>query len=140
MGAVAVGASLFALLLVVVAAMVWQEARSSVRGTEPVYLLDEASRFVLDRLPEEQASRLGPDDVKTILEWGLYHTQVVTGREDDGPAVVGGGEALAFVIDRATTAGGDPYRPVDVAAVLDLETGYLAEIGAVGDRVGEEAR
>jgi hypothetical protein len=139
MGAVAIGALLLAVLLFIAAAMVWQEVRSSSRDAQPVYLLDEAARFVFDRLPAGTEDRLGLDDVKSILEWGLYHSQVVTSRETEGPAVLGGEAAVQFVTARAGAGGGEPYHREDVASVLDLETEYLAAIGAVGMPVEEDA-
>lgn len=140
MGAVAIGALLFAVLLVILAAVVWQEARSADRRVRPVYLLDEASRFVFERLPADPASRLDLADVEAILHWGLYHSQVVAGRDNGEAPVIGGDEAAAFVVRQATEAGGDPYRRDDVATVLGLETEYLMEIGAIGDAVEEDAQ
>jgi hypothetical protein len=138
MGAVAVGAILFAVLLVIAAAMVLQEARSSSENPQPVYLLDEATRFVFDRLAGGPLSRLDIDDVRTILEWGLYHSQVVSPRRDEGPPVVGGAEAFEYVVGRAAAGDGEPYHHDDVAAVLALETEYLVEIGAIGDPVEDD--
>jgi hypothetical protein len=137
MGAVAVGAVLIAVLCVIVAAMIWQEARRRSVAEPVTYLIDEAARFVYDRLREEATHRLDLDDVRRILEWGLYHTQVVAPRSGGPPPVLGSGEAIEYVMDRAQEAGFD-YDPLDIAEVMAAETEYLLAIGAIGDRVEEE--
>jgi hypothetical protein len=134
MGAVAAGSILFALLLIAVAAMVWQEARRRAASGSPTYVLDEAARFVHARLPEPAAARLAVGDVERILEWGLEHGAVVS---RTGSAVLGSGDAMDHVMERAA-AGGYDYDPMDVAAVMVNESRYLAAIGAVGDPVEED--
>jgi hypothetical protein len=129
MGAVAVGALLFAVLLVVGAALLWQEARSN---GEPVYLLDDASRFAADRLSEDAAARLGIEDVERILLLGFEHRSI------HAEAVLGSGDAIEFVMERSKAERGDAYDPVDIAEVIAAESEYLAAIGAIGDRVEED--
>lgn len=135
MGAVAFGAVLFAVFLVVVAVMVWQEARRE-PASGAVYVLDEAAAFVGERLPS--GSLLSVDDVRGILEWGLFHKQA--GGRDSSPPVIGGRDSVAFIAARASAPGGTRYDPADIAAVLDLETRYLEAIGAVGPPVDGEER
>ncbi len=62
MGAVAVGALLFAVLLLIVAAMVLQEVRKH-PATEVIYVLEEVVPFVYRRLSDEALERLDRDDV-----------------------------------------------------------------------------
>ena len=134
----AAGAVLFALLLVAVAAFVWQGARSTRRPQRADYLMNEAVEFVHCGLPEPLAARIPPEDLRSLLEWSRYHGQVVVARSGTDIPVLGGPEAVAFVHDRAAVAG----RPLDeheVATVLDLENAYLLSIGAIGEPVeGEE--
>ncbi len=133
MGAVAVGALLFAVLLVIVAALVWQEAKGVARAT-PEYLLDEAASFVLDRLSEGAASRLDVDDVRDLLLWGIEeHQRRAEGNGDS--AVYGSGDVLEALIERAVAERGRVHDPMDVAEVIAAESEYLAAIGAVGDPV-----
>jgi hypothetical protein len=134
MGAVAAGSLLIALLLIAVAAMVWQEARRRPASGDPTYVLDEAARFVHDRLPAAAAARLTPGDVERILEWGLEHGAAAS---REGLAVLGSGDAMDYVMEHAA-AGGYDYDPMDVAAVMVNESRYLAAIGAVGDPVEED--
>ena len=138
MGAVAVGALLVAVLAVIIAAMLWQEIRRRPADGPVTYLIDEATRFVYDRLRDNTTHRLDLDDVRRILEWGLYYTQVVAPRSNgDHPQVFGSGEALEYVVARSADEGFD-YDPIDVAEVMAAESVYLIEIGAVGERVEEE--
>ena len=138
MGAVAIGAVLAAALLLIVAAMVWQGSRVLPEGETPLYLIDEAARFVWQRLPDDAASRLAEADVTAILEWGMFHKQVVVARGGYAEPVVGGPAELEYVTGRAAGEGGGAYLSGDVARVLATEAGYLLEIGAIGDPVKEE--
>lgn len=136
MGVVAVGALLFAVLLVIVAALVWQEARAAARPISE-YVLDEAAAFVLARLSGDAASRLAVDDVARLLQWGIEEHQRRAAGADGPAAVYGSGDVLEALVDRSRAERGTPYDPVDVAEVIAAETEYLAAIGAVGDPVGE---
>lgn len=137
MGAVAVAALLFAVLLVIAAALVWQESRGRGRR-ERQYVLDEAAEFVFDRLSADARSRLGIDDVCDLLLWGIEEHQR---RADAGdPAVYGSGDVLEALMDRSRSERGEVHDPVDIAEVIAAETEYLEMIGAVGEAVvGEDA-
>jgi hypothetical protein len=118
--------------------MVWQESRR-VPVLEPaVYLLEEAARFVYDRLDEDTTTRLDLDDVFRILEWGIYWNQVVVHKEEHRRAVVGSGEAIEWIMERSEEELGAAYDPVDIAEVMARETDYLIAIGAVGRIADEE--
>lgn len=137
MGEVAVGALLFALLLGVVAALVWQEARRDPTTDPPVYLLDEAARFVRARLSEPALAALGFLDVRRILEYGIFYNQVVAYRGEGRRPVVGSGDGIEFVMERAAAIG-KHYDPLHIAEVMAAETEYLVEIGAIGTAVEGE--
>lgn len=136
MGAVAVGALLFAVLIVVVAALVWQEARRAARPV-PEYLLDEAAAFVMDCLCADAASRLGIDGVADLLLWGFEERRSRASAGDGDPAVYGSGDILEALVERSRAERGTAYDPFDVAEVIAAESEYLAAIGAVGDPVTE---
>ena len=138
MEAVAVGAILFALLLVIGAALVWQEARSGREPEPATYLVDDAVDFVSEGLPPEVAERVSRDDVHALLEWSRYHSQVVVARSGAEVPVLGGPEAAAFVAAQAA-ARGRLVSAEDVALVLDLEAAYLLAIGAIGAPVGGDS-
>ncbi|MDX1691901.1 MAG: hypothetical protein R3290_12860 [Acidimicrobiia bacterium] len=137
MGAVAVGALLAALLLVIVAALVWQESRRIPMSEPAVYLIDEASRYVYDRLEEDTTRRLDLDDVFRILEWGIYWNQVEAPKAGGRRAVVGSGDSIEWIMERSEESMGTAYDPVDIAEVIARETEYLVEIGAVGSRAAD---
>jgi hypothetical protein len=103
------------------------------------YDLNEAVDFVADRLPEAVTARLTYDDVRSLLRWHLEYLRDrdVPRRRDlvqGGPAVVEDDEGIAFVLGRADEDGLD-VTDEEVAAVLELELGYLAAIGAIGAAV-----
>lgn len=138
MGAVAVGALLFAVMLVVVAALLWQEARTGSDG-ETVYVLDDAVDHVMERLGADAATRLGRAGVGRILEWSIdEHVGRAAAAAADGgpPPVVGSGETIEAVMERSRRELDEPYDPVDIAEVIVAEGDYLAAIGAIGAPVG----
>jgi hypothetical protein len=136
MGAVGVGALLFGVLLVVVAVMVWEATRRSPVTEYAEYLIPEAAAFVFARLSDRAVASLDPETVRRILEWNLEYTQVVAPRAG-APAIIGSGDGLEFVLQRAAGSG-LAVDPFDVAEVMTIETDYLLEIGAVGTEVGNE--
>ena len=138
MGAVAVGALLAALLLAIVAALVWQESRRIPMSEPAVYLIDEAAAFVHARLVEDTAARLDRNDVFQILEWSIFWNQVVVRKAEHRRAVVGSGEAIEWIMERSEAELGEAYDPVDIAEVMAREADYLVHIGAVGTEVDEE--
>lgn len=133
MGAVAVGAVLFAVLLLIVAVLVVQEARRS-PGGPAVYVIEEVVSFAFPRLSEQAAARLGRDDVLRILEWEVFYLQGLDG--SPGRRIAGGGDAVAFIAAKSS-AQGHHYASEDIADVLRHEAAYLADIGALGPAVTE---
>jgi hypothetical protein len=132
-----IGAILFAVLLVVVAALVWQEMRSRRSFDSAVYWLHEAVPFVRERLEPETAGRLSEHDVRLILEWGIHYHQVVAPRSEGTRPVLGSGDAMEYIIDRGQEED-RAYDPFDIADVMAAEIEYLVEIGAVGTPVEDE--
>lgn len=136
MSVLAIGAVLFGLFLLIVAAMVWQETR---KGPEPtaVYVIEEAVPFVYERLSDGAMQRLDVDDVLHILEWEVRYLQGLDIPRDhsDNPApVAGSDDAIVFIFEKTAAAGFD-YKLQDVIEVLDHERAYLVDIGAVGEPV-----
>lgn len=134
MGVVAAGAILFAVLLVITAALVWQGARRSPTTDAAVYWMPEAVEFVSGRLSPGARERLGSHGVRLILEWGVHYHQVVAPRDEGRRPIVGSGDALDYILARGRE-NGSAYDPFDVAEVLTAETEYLVDIGAVGGPV-----
>jgi len=138
MGAVAFGAVLLAVFLVIVAGFVLQGALRSVVSDPAEYLVSEAAEFVYDRLSDRALAGLDPDVVRRILDWNLHFTQVVGPRRLGRLPIIGSGEGIEYVMDRARAAG-VVVEPLDIAEVMAIETDYLLAIGAVGGPVEEES-
>lgn len=138
MGAVAVGAILVALLLVITAVMVWQAARRSAVDDPAFYEPEDAASFVWDRLSSGARQRLERREVRILLEWGIHYHQVVAPRGEHRRPVVGSGDSIEYLMERAAAAG-RPVDPIDIAEVIAAETEYLLAIGAVGAPVEGEA-
>ncbi|MDH3731189.1 MAG: hypothetical protein OES13_08725 [Acidimicrobiia bacterium] len=137
MDLVAVGAILFGLLLFVVAGLVWQEMKNA-PDSHPVYVIEEAVPFVMERLSDRALSSLDGDDVLRILEWEVFYLQGLDEPRDHSahPAPVAGSvEAIDFIAERSTVA----YARADISEVLEGEAAYLVSIGAVGPVVEQES-
>ncbi len=132
-------ALLIGLLLVMVALLVWQEARRRPSYEPLEYVVNDAVKHVLERLPDD--TTLGRADVRRILEWEVFYLQGLAQEERRNPVetVAGGHHAsVEYIADRIHTKHGVSYPPEEIEQVLRLEADYLAAIGAVGDPVGEE--
>lgn len=134
MGLVAAGAVLIALLLVTAAAMVWQGTRNAPSQLAAVYIVDEAAAHIYARLSDRALDRLDIDDVRRILELCVYYHQVEAAR-GEAPQVLASGDAIEFVMEASADERGEAYDPIDIGEIIALDTGYLMEIGAVGEPV-----
>jgi hypothetical protein len=145
---VVLGAVLFALLCVIVGALVWQEAKRRPDGSAPDYVVDDAIRFIVARLDGEVRDRMGAKGVRRVIEWELHYLQGLAQERRRTPVetVAGGSDAsIDYVVSQIAEVNGITYDRGDVAEVLRLEVDYLLSIGAVGEPVaiddegGEEA-
>lgn len=123
---VALSALLGAVLLVVVALMLWQESRQRPDSEPTEFIIDDAAAFVADRLPDATRQRLGRDGTLAVIEW---HMHWVTDRLRAGePPVLGLTEqAVHYILDMRPESERD-----DVEAVLTAVSDYVVSIGAVG--------
>lgn len=122
---------LLALFLLIVAALLWQEAKHRSFQTEPDYVIEDLLRHIHEHLPPGEAERLGRDGVERIVDWEIRYLL-----RDGGPGAVAGGtdHSVSYVVDRIARFHGVSYAPDDVRVVLALEAGYLLRLGVVGDR------
>jgi hypothetical protein len=132
MGPVFAIAALVAVLAVFGIGMVLQERGRRVDDGVVVYGVDDAVVYIWERVPEDMTGVIGRADIRRILEWEMLYLQQPSKRE--GPAVVGGLDAAAFVQQRAHETG-HSYEPEAIFVVLDLQADYLQAIGAVGGPV-----
>lgn len=136
--AVALGAGLFALFLVIVGVLVWQEAKRRPDTSGPAYVVDDAIRFISARLDKDVLDRMGVSGVRRVIEWELHYLQGLAQKHRRTPVetVAGGSDAsIDYVVSQIAEVNGVSYDRGDVAEVLRLEADYLFSIGAVGGRV-----
>ncbi|HIE21530.1 MAG TPA: hypothetical protein EYP73_02880 [Acidimicrobiia bacterium] len=132
---------LVGILLVIVALIVWQEAKRRPSYEPLEYVVEDAVTHVYERLGE--STPLTKADVRRILEWEVFYLQGLAQKDRRSPVetVAGGHEAsVEFIADRIQVKHGVSYSHDDITEVLRLEADYLLAIGAVGDPVdlGEE--
>lgn len=134
MDALLVGALLLAVLLGLVAVMVWQEAAKTPLEHQPVYVVEEAARFIYPQLGDGAISRLDHDDIVRILEWEVAYLQGVgaVGTASVFPVRVAGSDDAAAFVQRRLAEGGFDYLLEDIKEVLYHESTYLIDIGAIG--------
>jgi hypothetical protein len=126
------------LAFAIAAIVVGREARRlDAEPPRPVFDPDEAVEYVANHLPFDVTAVLSHADVKQILDWNLefFRSKGVSGNGStphfDAPIVIGGAEAVAYVLDKAAQTGSD-YAPDHVHAVLEAQLAYLEAIGAIG--------
>jgi len=114
-----------------------------------VYDLFEAVDYVAERLPDALSAKLSYDDVEAVLLWRLDYLRLrgsaTYGRADvtaaaaesrDEQVVTSDDDSVDYVLAKATASGRD-IDALDVVVVLDLESQYLREIGALGPPADE---
>jgi hypothetical protein len=137
----------FLVVAIVVAVAAWLVIREAGRVAKqpPPALFDveEAHDWVVAHVPDDVAATLTSDDVRRILEFQLeyFEKKGVSGNGSSahasGPVVMGGAEAVAYIVDRAA-ATGEAYLPEQVYGVLETQVAYLRSIGAIGPPARDE--
>jgi hypothetical protein len=132
-------ALLVGLLLVIVAMLVWQEARRRPSYEPLEYVVNDAVKHISEGLAKD--SGLRNTDIRRILEWEVFYLQGLAQNDRRNPVeTVAGGhqQSIEFIADQIHTKHGVFYSQDQIAEVLRLEADYLVAIGAVGEPVGEE--
>lgn len=127
---------LIGLLLLIVALMVWQEARRRPSYEPLEYVVEDAIKHVQGGLSDE--SRLSKADIRRILEWEVFYLQGLAQDDRKNPVetVAGGHRAsVEFIASEIEQRHGVSYPHDDIEEVLRLEADYLMTIGAVGEPV-----
>ena len=129
-------ALLLGVLLLIVALMVWQEARRRPSYEPLEYVVEDAVKHVQQGLSEHvQLSRA---DIRRILEWEVFYLQGLAQEDRSNPVetVAGGHQAsVEYIAAEIEERHGVSYPLGDIEEVLRLEADYLAAIGAVGEPV-----
>jgi hypothetical protein len=97
-----------------------------------VYSVEDSIRFVTERLTPATAETIKRSDVRRILEWEVRYLQDPGLRGDDDPVVAGGLPSAEFAQESLALLG-HAYDGPEIIEVLDLRSGYLREIGAIGE-------
>ena len=129
---------LFAVLLLIVALVVWQHARRE-GPKEVTFGIENAVSFIMPRLETDVRARLGRDGVKRIVEWDVFYVQGLAQDDRRHPVeTVAGdyGPAVDFILREIARVHDQSYSAGDVRAVLTLSALYLHSIGAVGEQAG----
>ncbi len=134
-------ALLVGVFLLIIALVVWQEAKRRPSYEPLEYVVEDAVKHAHAGLPKE--SSLTRADVRRILEWEVYYLQGLAQdrRSDPVETVAGGHDAsVGYIAGQIQAKHGVSYSRGDIEEVLRLEADYLMAIGAVGERVelGEE--
>ncbi len=127
---------LLGVLLLIVALMVWQEARRRPSYEPLEYVVEDAVKHVQQGLAEQvQLSRA---DIRRILEWEVFYLQGLAQEDRSNPVetVAGGHQAsVEYIAGEIEERHGVSYPLEDIEEVLRLEADYLAAIGAIGEPV-----
>lgn len=132
-------AVLVGVLLVIVALLVWQEAKRRPSYEPLEYVVNDAVKHIADQLPED--SGLSNSDIRRIIEWEVFYLQGLAQDDRKNPVeTVAGGHDLSvdYIVEQIRSKHGVSYSHTQIEEVLRLEADYLVAIGAVGDPVGEE--
>lgn len=128
---------LLAVVLVVAAFILWQEAKRRATAGEVTYVIEDAVDYISQALAGED-SGLGRADVKRIIEYEVFYLQGLAQAQRWKPVeTVAGGyrPAVAYIAAEIDERHGVSYSPEQIEAVLILEAAYLHSIGAVGEPV-----
>jgi hypothetical protein len=127
---------LLGVLLVIVALMVWQEARRRPSYEPLEYIVEDAVKHIQERLGED--SSLARSDIRRILEWEVFYLQGLAQEDRKNPVetVAGGHQAsVGYIASEIEERHGVSYPHDEIEEVLRLEADYLMAIGAVGEPV-----
>lgn len=136
--AVLVGFLVFGLVCAIAAVFVIREAgRLAAEPIPPLYSLDEAYDWVVERLPDIVAATLTPDDVRLILALQVeYLERQGVAQNGSGPkvpeaeVVIGDAQLVDYICERSAQEAGEEFLPEQVYAVLETQLEYLRAIGA----------
>jgi hypothetical protein len=100
--------------------------------------MEQAVEYVSARLSDSRRAPLSRHDIRRILESGMQAVHLRMAQDPAGtPIVIGGPEVAEHVRELAKRQGHD-YSPDAIREVLDLQTGYLASIGAIAGPMSPE--
>ena len=129
-------ALLVGVLLVIMALMVWQQAKGQPSYQPLEYVVEDAVKHIQAGLSAD--SQLSRSDIRRILEWEVFYLQGLAQEDRKNPVetVAGGHQAsVEYIASEIEERHGVSYAHEDIEDVLRLEADYLMAIGAVGEPV-----
>ncbi|MCX6531317.1 MAG: hypothetical protein O3B17_05995 [Actinomycetota bacterium] len=149
MSAVLIVAIIFTTLLVFIIAAVTvgrESRRLDSFAPRAVYELEQATKFVADRLPKDTQARLTFEELRKLLvfhmRWmhqqGLQPAGVIERRQDIAEEIVINEETVAaYLLGAAEQNRIEILDDVDVVHVVQAHLDYFDAIGAVGPTVND---
>lgn len=134
----ALGLTLLAVLLIIVALVIWQHAQRQ-GPKEITFGIENAVSFITARLEPDVKSRLGQDGVRRVVEWEVFYLQGLAQDDRRHPVetVAGNyGPAVEFIKSEIARVHDRTYSSEDIGSVLALGVSYLQSIGAIGEQAG----
>lgn len=129
---------LVGVLLVIVAMVVYQEAKRRPSYDPLEYVIDDAVKYISEKLKADGKTDLSRSDILRIIEWEIFYLQGLAQEDRKNPVetVAGGHQAsVDFIVEEIREKHGVTHSPEDVGDVLRYEADYLVQIGAVGEPV-----
>ena len=130
--------TLVAVLLVMVALVIWQHAQRE-GPKEVTFGIENAVSFITARLDPDVHKRLGTDGVRRVVEWEVFYLQGLAQEDRRHPVetVAGAyGPAVEFIKGEIARVHDRTYSAEDIGSVLALGVTYLQSIGAIGEIAG----
>lgn len=134
-------ALLIGVFLVIVALIVWQEAKRRPSYEPLEYVVEDAVKHVDAEMPT--SSTFTKADIRRVLEYEVFYLQGLAQEDRKNPVetIAGGHEAsIEYIAGEIEAKHRVAYSQRDIQEVLRLEADYLMAIGAVGEpvEVGED--
>lgn len=129
---------LLVMLVIIGLAFYWQ---GSIRlpGAAVSYGVEDSIKYIKPRLSEAAREKIGAKGVRRILEWEMKYLQDRLDADSAPVIVLGGNEAINYVMEQTARRGFDYEREV-VAEVMELQAAYMESIGALARPVAEDER
>jgi hypothetical protein len=135
------GALVVAVVLLIAVYVLRRElARMGAHPPPQVFDVDDAVEYVAQRVSDEFAASITVEGVRQIIELQIRFFAVKSASRNGstpgakGPVVVGHGETVQWILDRAAEEGVE-YSVDQVRTVVELQLEYLEAIGAIGDEL-----
>lgn len=133
---------LLGLLLVIVAMVVFQEAKRRPSYDPLTYVIDDAVKHIQQGLASEGTERISRADILRIIEWEIFYMQGMAQDNRKAPVeTVAGGHyaSVDYIVEQIRENHGVEHAVEDVNSVLRWEADYLVAIGAVGEPLDPDA-